>query len=213
MKGPWRVHCPVLCPNNDTPRPALTSRCYPLCNSRQPPFPCLLLCHPRTASTLLPAVCQYLSLSSPARCPSALRQRPTAPHLLCAVLLEAVTTPPPAQTHVGICCCFPVNRIGYVHQSTCRHVPNNTLKKVPSLALEDTLVGQRRCFHEALKAATQNMRIYCLNLLNGHKSIVSSSICSSERCISFSSCRSSSCRGCPSVIRYNERIFISFSYR
>ena len=106
-----------------------------------------------------------------------------------------------------------INRIGYVHQSTCRHVPNNTLKKVPSLALEDTLVGQRRCFHEALKAATQNMRIYCLNLLNGHKSIVSSSNCSSERCISFSSCRSSSCRGCPSVIRYNERIFISFSYR
>ena len=100
-----------------TPRPALTSRCYPLCNGRQPPFPCLLLCHTRTASTLLPAVCQYLSLSSPARCPSALRQRPTAPHLLCAVSLEAVTTPPPAQTHVGICCC-PVNRIGYVHQST-----------------------------------------------------------------------------------------------
>ena len=117
IKGPGRVHCPALCPNNDTPRPALTSRCYPLCNGRQPPFPCLLLCHTRTASTLLPAVCQYLSLSSPARCPSALRQRPTAPHLLCTVSLEAVTPPPPAQTHVGICCCCPVNRIGYVHQS------------------------------------------------------------------------------------------------
>lgn len=38
MKGPGRVHCPVLCPNNDTPRPALTSRCYPLCNGRQPLF-------------------------------------------------------------------------------------------------------------------------------------------------------------------------------
>ena len=117
MKERKRGHRPALCPNNDTPRPALTLRCYPLCNSRQPPFPCLLLCHTRTASTLLPAVYQYLSLSSPARCPSALRQRPTAPHLLCAVSLEAVTTPPPAQTHVGICCCFPVNRIGYVHQS------------------------------------------------------------------------------------------------
>ena len=51
---------------------------------------------------------------------------------------------------------------------------------------------------------------YRLTLLNGHKSIVSSCNCSSERCISFSSCRSSSCRGCPSVIR--NILIVTFMY-
>lgn len=39
------------------------------------------------------------------------------------------------------------------HTDTCQIIPQKT--KVPSLALEDTLVGQQRRFHEATKATSQ----------------------------------------------------------
>ena len=49
-------------------------------------------------------------------------------------------------------------------------------------------------------------------LLYGHKSIVSSFSFSSERCMPFRRLNSSSCRGCPSVMRYKPSTLMSWAY-